>query len=1163
MFPAEALAPNARDAEPSPPPPSEEEDAPAVPQETAAELEEDEELVEAEVVDPYDIPGVRPADLYHFVRQARLVLSNEMGWNERSLARLNFLADQFLIPHTVRSDLFRQLDDRNFEPPVPKSEADNPPAGVLEGEDSPSGDAAPTLAEEEEQEERRRKAERKKRQSPSRLYVHYLKKAFEALPAKRINQRREQKLVLEGTTKLGLSEVLARDLLRETAQNQGYVLASEEQKPEDREKESAREQLLVDFQQRAATIIAGQGGVNSLTRIMIAQVATDLGLSDEERDAALASIQKQSEKNEVDARLQQRASSFREFVRGKLDAINHGIVIASLAQKLVQIGVDMHGIDEELAWLTLRELLQEEDLRLVTVDQARSHIGGLVGDIMREEGFLSIQNRQRLMSEGAQWGLSPGKCQQLIDDKVDTFNHSKSRVQQRVTLSLTALFALVIGGGALLMYLDTPPPRGVPEGGPAAAARSGRSSDPTSDGQISLNVGLLNDEPDEPAWQRQSWWSEKLSLALLDVYQTDTSLQDSLTEICSSDEDRRIRAYRSLVPKLIATSVAHPGEKLQQSIRASLIGLVRDEPSDKAVGVLAAELTSDVSLKDSSIDAIPTSQLLEKAYVSVSAADQTDLPETRRDLFLDKLRQQLGITYSAAVPPLELTMNEVIRDQYRKLSELAASDPNLAAQLHATVSNTARNYLPPEQIVAKDSTLIAVILPEMTDNWEAYRPIIQQLIDSPTPERMLPLLDVFSQSVRDAGIQQELAAMLARRIGRGLDADEPAQSADLVRSELGLNAMVAGEGEMQRMFSQRAAAVSWDVADDIQPDALAGEVSQIGYLSVLGHAASTGELGKRVFEETIEAGPPKAAEKEESAPVRSTSALAALSKCENLIGRLPRAKDPSSRLDNFKVLCTLAGDVEDVDYETANILAEYILVPKPRAEQSRLRSGLRAFQHWTNFKLAMADQMPRARRAADDLQDIVSGVLGETISISSVQAAREELRNELLRHSLESLGGQGHVSDTLSASAANATAELLTDYYLRHARLEGISTEQLAGAELPDAIADRLIALERSRIEGMALSDLESANLQEITRHEIALDYLSNSPIANMAARQRTWLRLLALRHGKEHPQLKSQLAQIVSRLETQDAAATNVFEQLRSGELALVKLWQLTGGAA
>ena len=1101
--------------------------------------------------------------MYHFVRQARLVIADEQGWNERSLARINFLADQFLIPHSLRSDLFRQLDDRNFNPPLPDAHTETAPPEVLGGEASPPAKATPTLAEEEEQEENRRKAERKKRHSPSRLYVHYLKKAFRALPAKRINERRERKLILEGTSKLGLSEVLARDLLRETAERKGYVLASEVQKPEDSEKQSAREELLVDFQQRAATIIAGQGGVNSLTRIMIAQVATDLGLSDEERDAALASIQKQNEKNEVDARIQQRASSFREFVRGKLEAINHGIVIASLAQKLVQIGVDMHGIDEELAWLALREVLLEEDLRLVTVDQARSHIGALVGDILREEGFLSIQNRQRLMSEGAQWGLSPGKCQQLIDDKVDAFNNSRSKLQQRVILSLTFLFALVIGGSAFLIYFENTPPRGNPEDPATATARNGRSSNPGSNDEISLNVGAIDDAPEDPVWQRQSWWGEKLALALLDVYQTETSLQDSLTEICASDEDRRIRAYRTLVPKLIAISVAHPGEQIQQSIRSSLIGLVRDEPSDKAVSVLAAELTSDVSLKDSSIDAVPTSQLLEKAYLSVSAADQTDLPETRRDMFLDKLRQQLGITYSAAVPPLELTMNEVIRDQYRKLSELAASDPNLAAQLHATVSTTAKNYLPLEQIVAKDSTLIAVILPEMTDNWEAYRPIIQQLIDASATERMLPLLDVFSQSLRDDEIQKELAAMLSRRIGRGLDPDDPVQSADLVRTELGLDAVVVGDGEMQRMFSQRAAAVSWDVAADIQPDALAAEVSQMGYLSVLGHAARTGELGKRVFEETIEKGPPKADEKGEPAPTRSTSALAALSKCESLIGRLPRATNPIGRIDNFHELCSLAGDVEDVDYESANILAEYILVPKPRAEQSRLRSGLRAFQHWTNFKLALADQMPKARRAADDLQDIVSGVLGETISISSVQAARDELRNELLRHSLEGLGDQGHVSDTLSASSANGTAELLTDYYLRHARLEGISTEQLAGAELPDTIADHLIALERSRIEGMTLSDSETANLQDITRHEIALEYLSNSPIAGMAAKQRIWLRLLALRHGKERPQLKTQLTQLLSRLETQDAAATSVIEQLRSGELALVKLWQLTGGAA
>ncbi|RCS52778.1 hypothetical protein DTL42_08050 [Bremerella cremea] len=1120
----------------------------------------DETLLSSELNEAYELPGVRPQDLYQFVRQARLVLADEQGWNERSLARLNFLADQLLIPHAVRGELFRKLEDPNFtpSPPAEQTSPESLDASSV-GDLLQPEETVPNAAQEEEEEEVRQIEERKKRHSPSRLYTHYLKKALEALPTKRVNQRREEKLIHEGTAKLGLSEVLARDLLLEVAENQGYVLLSEQQKSEQPGNEPAAEELLVDFQQRAAAIIAGQGGVNSLTRIMIAQVANDLGLSDEQRDAALASIQRQTEKNEVDARLQQRASSYREFVRVKLEAIAHGIVIASLAQKLVQIGVDMHGIGEELAWHTLREVLQEEDLRLVTVEQAKSHVSALVDDIMLEEQFLSIQNRQRLMAEGEQWGLTPGRCEQLIDQRVAEFTRKKHRTQRQVVLIFTAFFTLLVGGGFYVLYVDSKLPEGTPTlTNLTASNHSVDSTDPHA-----TNIEPVPEVPQKPVWQRQPWWSEQLSLALLEIYQQEPSLQESLTATCTTDEKRRISAYRELIRQLVTTSIAHQAEAQQLAIRKAIVDLVRDEPSDDAVAAIAEELTTGISLPDAnSAAAISPDQRLEKAYLSTLAAGQTALPAVRKDAFLDKIARQLGINYSGSIAPLELTINEIVGDQYRKLHALAKTDPNLAAAQHAAVSKAAKHYLRPDQITAKDSSLAPVILAQMTGDWKAYQPLVQAVIDSPNALEILPLLDVFSQSLKDRNIQQELAAMLSQRIGRGLDADDPVQSAALVRTELGLDTIAASDGEMQRMFSQRASVYSWDVPSDIPPNMLVNEVTTLGFLSVLGHAAEKGDMGQRIFQEMLTQGAPELEDDSNSGKTVSTAAKAALSKVEALIARLAQAKNPISRIDNYRELCVLAGDVNDVDYETASQLAQYILAPKPRAEQSQLQLGFRAFSHWTTFKLAMADQLPDARRAADDLQEIVSALLGETVPFNEVRTARIEFRNILLRHALDSLGNQSSSPDSLSAKVANDAASHLVDYYRRHAQLEGIANEQLSGLELPDAIADQLIELEQNRISDMALTDDETSQLQDITRQKIALDYLGNSPIASMAIRQRVWLKLLALRLGKERPQLKVPLEKLLEQLETQDATASNLLEQLRSGEMALVKFWELSGGA-
>lgn len=1142
--------------EPAYPPPRE----PALADEPSEDASvDDESLISSEIVEDSDqqYPGVRPQDLYSFTRQSRLILADERGWSERALARINFLADQLLIPHDIRGNLYRRLDDTDFNPQPPSGEA---------SEEAKTADTDAT-AETEDHEEgsdesKAEAAPPKKKPSPSKMYRHYLRKAMEALPTKRINERREMKLIREGTSKLGLSEVLARDLLREVAQHEGYTIASEVEQPEERDQKQAKAELITTFQQRAATIIAGQGGVNSLTRIMIAQVATDLGLSDEERDAALASIQKQNEKNESDTRLQQRADSFREFIRERLESINHGIVIATLAQQLVQIGVDMHGIHEELAWNTLREVLQEEDLRLVTVQQAESHITSLVDELMQDQGFLSIENRQRLLNEGEQWGLDHGKCQQLIEDHIVDYNRRQNRGQRQVTMIFGAFFALLIFGGGYIIYLGSIPPQGSPTArnvpGPEGTVPGEVDSDPDGDPDEA--------EPEPLVWKRQPWWGESLSLNLLKVYQENPSLQSQLTEICTDDPIARSAAYRKLLPRMVTASVAQEGES-KEALREAIVDLVHDEPNDDAVKAIAATLTEGISLKDAPITAAtPLSQMLEKGYLSVKASQQADLPEDRQAMFIDEMEQQLGIVYSGSAAPMELTMSEMIREQYRKIRDLAASEPNAAARLHADLSKTAQSYLPADQVIAKDSLLVADIVGRMNGNWEAYQPVVQRVVNSEKPERLLPILDAFEQTLKSEMVQRNVTRLLSKRIGRGLDADDPIQSAALVRTELGLDAVVVRDGEMYRMFTRRSAGFAWEPSADITAGQMAKEVTELSFLSVLGHAASQGDMGQRVFEETLKEGSPEFEEDSvsgSSAGGNSTKTLAALSKVEQLIGRLQRASNPLGRIDVYRELCSISGDVPDVDYDTSAELASYLLAPKPRAEQNQIQSGLRAFSHWTTIKLAMADQVPTARRAADDMAEIVSGILGETVVINNIRTARDDLRERLLRSGLEGLGSQPMRSGELSPQLANEMAIFLGDHYREHARLEGIATDQLSSNALPAAVATLLIDAEKARLEQMTLTDSETAKLQDITRREIALDYLSNSPVASMVAKQRIWIRLLVMRHGKERPQLQGQLGQIVDQLERQDADATNLIQQLRSGELALVKLWELTGGSA
>ncbi|MFI4876471.1 MAG: hypothetical protein ACIALR_14070, partial [Blastopirellula sp. JB062] len=248
--------------------------------------------------------------------------------------------------------------------------------------------AEPVAEPEEEEKEAKEPAPPKiARKAPQEMYEDYLHLALGAISSRRINPRREAKLIAEGVEKLGLSQVLARDMLYAAAQQRGYVLTSqvrEEVQPPPLDER--REQAITAFQQRAASIIAGQGGVSSVCRVMIAEAAAEFGLSNEEKEEALNALQRQAESRLADP-LEERIAAFRRFVDEKLRHHETQVVGDLLTKQLTQIGVDLHGLPEETAAAVLREAITSAALRVVMFEQAIAHVLSIVDDLLADEGF--------------------------------------------------------------------------------------------------------------------------------------------------------------------------------------------------------------------------------------------------------------------------------------------------------------------------------------------------------------------------------------------------------------------------------------------------------------------------------------------------------------------------------------------------------------------------------------------------------------------------------------------------------------------------------------------------------------------------------------------------------------------------------------------------------
>jgi len=1102
------------------------------------------------------IKAIRPQDLVTFVQQGRLILADQRGFTGPAISRLHHLADHLLIPHNIRPPLFDKLADQDFDP-VSRTDPNSSKQSIDETTRPVSTEAPKPVRQESPPPIRPKEVEtaeqprphKKKERSPSRNYKRYLNQALEALSSKRVNARREQKLIAEGTTKLGLSEFLARDLLVEVAKGMGYELESESS-PELLEAEQESDELITTFQHRAAMIIAGQGGVNSLSRVMIDQAAKELGISDNQRDEALASVQKQSQKTDENSKQQQRAEAFRPFLVEKLEKLGHGIINASLARKLIRLGVDMHGLTEEVAQTTLREVVQQEEMRLVSRDQAESHIRNLIDDILEEDSFLSIENRKRLLAEGKQWGLDQALCQQLVEDHVTEYEQRRSRSSRRNALIFGMTITTIVTAGVYFGVQQLSDPGNL--GSPLNTANQPGvvpTEDPTQP-NVASTTGEAN------RFAKQSWWSEPLALGLIQLHSENPDLGDQFAAICTTDETQRGQAYGSLVSPLLFESRDTTGPE-RFAVQEVISRLIVDEPSDDNAQVIIHMLIDGLDMPGEDLKLAQQYQLgLEQAKILALASGQQDLSQDRQDSILRQIKDKLIVALPSDASIEPVLTEEITAIAYRKLDDLADKDPDQTALVQNPISVAAQLNESPERIVELDSEIIPRVVSKMEAGWEQYEPVVQRVVDDRRPELLLPLLVAFEQSFASSVVQREVAVMLSQKIGYIVDAEKPIEGAALVREELGLNTIGSTAEGLFQQFGSRTSLYNWQIQQRTSPGT-AKEIIEIAHFSALGHAAAEGEIGRRIFEQLEEDGLPEFDDtKQKSAQNR----VQLRSEVDALIERISNSPPGRSRANFYQELANRADAIDDVNYEYSIVLARYFFLPKGKSEQDLVLQRVHLFSGWVNLKLAIADNLHLVRRDPREIEKVVNDLLLEPIQISSLKSGSQELREALLRDVLSQTRIKMSSKAGLSADLANQTAEILSVKYRLHASLAGVPSEQVGGIYLPHLIAEKLIESLKAELEQAQLTSEESAELAEVIRLQQSLSRISESPLSKFASYQRIWLRLLILKHVRKNPGLAANAQTLLVDLADADDKAGNLFEQIRQGEFALVQLWKMIG---
>ena len=930
---------------------------------------------------------------------------------------------------------------------------------------------------------------------------------------------------------------------------------------------------LDEFLSRAGAVLALERGMNARSRVKLAAIAEELGLSDDEFAAAMdkvlggkTEVEKQLSKQELRA-IRRRKRAFHNHVGETLMALPHGVLTASMEQMLIDDGMREHELSAEEAQADVVQMAKQLRIRRITREEAERHIAGLADQAIEAAGTLRKDIRQRIITEGSRWGLTPDQVEPILRQRLSRVRMGEKKEQMRMVALVSASAAVLVGVLGMIAWMafsnalpntDTP----------IATAEDGEP--PAADTESSPSDGSMPDgSPDTtPVAPRKfpvpKWWNDDLSAYVVNVRLRIKNLEPDLYQLRSPKAEERVAAYDKLL------AAAQSGD-LDKSDRAVLAGLFAAayaaEPAEACADHLreAWMKVATAATKDLLRDTIPYEQSLWIALVANTALLEPDLPDERRTALLDALDRTLDTTLDRDLRPIEFQrqLNGAVGAMlYKSLSRHAAENVDLAVDLHDWLWDEIR---PDVHVATADrlhANYLRQVLPALGDRWQQYEDLIRRAALSEDPLNVLLMIEIF-ETTTQSDLQAYLGTQLVVRAGLTRTAPrDPAQLASAVREALGVTRGAIPISAAERHDRWREAAQTqldkpMPAADDTTK--LLEDIVQTARLQALGAALAKGELGEAEFNSLWEEEEPTLTERRgssprtpPSAPRVNTSTLKALERNIDPLRNYTRL-ERGQRVGYLQLIGNFAPAVTDVQADQGQVIAAYLAAPKGLQEHQRAMELADKVLRWRMVRLGLADKIEESRLREEHLGELIGKALARDVDIKQ-DGWRQRRRHELLAQVASELSTQASLSGD-SSSTADDAAELLTDYYRRIARLQGISATAYSDAPSPSEVLRLLVEKSAANVSGKKLSLADRQFIDELPHRLVAVDFVAENDLARTVQFQRMWLRLLEMNRSGDTTALATTDS-IYPRLIAEDTTATHLVQQVAAGERALLEFW-------
>lgn len=898
---------------------------------------------------------------------------------------------------------------------------------------------------------------------------------------------------------------------------------------------------LAAFRQKAGPILAEARGLTPAALAKLAEIARELGLEDEQVDAAIRSLHAGPAKPRDPA-----VEKFRARLKKDLSVKKKTIIGPEIEARIIAGGSQKYALAEPVILEVLAEVAAELGLRRITGDEALAHFVEMVDAAVGDSTWLARQAWDRLRMASEKWGLTFEEADQVIQQKLDANRRASFRGK---LLGWTITYGAI---GVVACVLVT-----------LAVLTMRRKNDPvTSEPSGPGTVAPARDEIRPPVVKGPpEWWGVELALEVSSARREIPGVSEIHDRLVSDTPAVRGAAYGELIA---LGAKMTPGSGSRGKLAEIITLSHAREPAEEAAHELRTALLALIPSHVTPPSAGTT--LYERAFWGVgiarSALLERDLPSERRKALAAALSSTLGIPIAPDAGEEELKTKcdaALSLLLFQHLISLAAQHPASAPALHEYLMEQGRLPDSAEEIEPLEASYLAALLPAAEATWRDHQSLVTRLVRSKNPLVTLRMADLMTR-VRDRGLQSLLAEELVKHTGARPRTSDPRDIARAVRQALGAAGVSSAQSqedrwEILRLEANAALAPRAPLEDNYTE--LLKQTLELSRLATLASALSQSESGVPVFDELmtpkkpaepIPDGDPFGEKGTPAAPRPRPLTNREKQQLEQYVATLRTYQDqnPIARTGSFHALAHVAPLVSDLNYEQAAAVARYLLAEKSPAEQEAIQPAVQAVRRWKQLRLAVADQIEDSKLPAAQVQELVQSLLDD--AALALSSDRPALRRSLLISVHGELGSETS-GDAASPknSAAEQTAKQLADYYRARSRLAGVSSADLAAAQTPGQVLELLVTAVAKGREGFP------------ERLAVA-HFLGTSDLRKTVLLQRLLIEGAVQRIAILRPRQAEAAALVLADLKTADANAANLLVQLYHGEAATLKLGMLYG---